>query len=682
MAEEKRQKTVKEPLSKEDISVADSRIKLFLAEHKKLYALQGMPAVISAFATVADKLSRGNDGSFKPGWLYTFLASNVLSGSSVELVEYHVLAKQAQLRMDIQRSLHEEFDSFPIAERQRRNPEAIIADEDAMSNAVNGYLGSKGKFISGVISSSIFLGTTIVSGGLANLPIMGATMAVAGGSCYFINKKLNENKVEKKNQIRKQDQRVKIVSRHLYDNSVAREVADVEKRVYNDYAGEQEKYSKTYRGFTNMLSKYALVGTAIKTAIVGGVVATTWATNPVNVLVTTAAAMGVYSAVTGCVNSYFSLKEHVGNFAHAYKSFKTKLKGVSFGKKKIKENADTIELDRIVVKHRDKDDITEYSSNVLFKSDETLHIGKGITLLSGASGAGKSSLINLMLHSDDVAKGAIRIGSVDKQGKFVGEDYKKLAFGEPAKHIALSLQNGKLSEMTVEEYICLANPKADEKLVSEVKKLVGIEDNPENPACISPNLKINPTGKEISGGQINRLNLAQALIKDSPIMILDEPTAGVDATMSANIVDYINKQRDKKTIVYITHDVNEVKDIQAHQAIDISKDVGNEVATVMRFDLTNPQVKEEYVAFFADRNTGRSGSLGGVDAKAETKSEAPEELINDKVEFHKRLAQHMINKTTKSNEVVVEEPASAKEESSHTNNSIGLGNNMAQGIVR
>lgn len=163
------------------------------------------------------------------------------------------------------------------------------------------------------------------------------------------------------------------------------------------------------------------------------------------------------------------------------------------------------------------------------------------------------------MHSDDVAEGAIRIGTTDEKGHFKGTDYKKLAFGEPARNISMSLQGGKLSQMTVEEYIRLANPQASEELVNRVKDLVGIKEDKDNPSCISPSLMIDSGGNNVSGGQINRLNLAQALIKDAPIMILDEPTAGVDATMSENIINYINGLKNDKTIVYITHNVDEVK---------------------------------------------------------------------------------------------------------------------------
>ena len=144
----------------------------------------------------------------------------------------------------------------------------------------------------------------------------------------------------------------------------------------------------------------------------------------------------------------------------------------------------------------------------MFTSDDKLTIGAGITVLSGVSGAGKSSLINMLMHSDDSFQGAIRIGCADEKGNFVADDYKELAFAEPARHIAISLQGAMPAKMTVDEYIRLANPNADEQKVQEVKELLGIRDD-GNPASISPSLEIRDNN--ISGGQRNRLNVAQAL---------------------------------------------------------------------------------------------------------------------------------------------------------------------------
>lgn len=601
--------------TRQDLQFAKQRIKALLSDRRKVFVAQGVSPVISALAGLADKLAlaRDNNGEAKPGWLYTFLTTSVLSGASSELVNYYVMREQVAVEMSLQSKVHQEFDNFPIAERKRRKPEEITVDDSTMRIAANGYLGSKGNLIGQSISAAVMLGTTLVSGGLANLPVMGAVIGLSGAYSYLINRKMNADKIAQKNNIRKTQVKLVEHSRHMYSNSLEREINDPEKKSYRILEQKQEAFLGSFKSFTNMLSKYALVGTAVKAAIVGGVTAATWATNPANVLVTAAAALGCYSSVTGCVNSWFSLKEHVGNFAHAYKSFRSKMTNVSFGKEKIRARADTIQLDRIGVKHREAEDITAYKKDWLFRSNEDLRIGRGITLLSGASGAGKSSLLNLLMHSDDVAEGAIRIGTTDEKGHFKGTDYKKLAFGEPARNISMSLQGGKLSQMTVEEYIRLANPQASEELVNRVKDLVGIKEDKDNPSCISPSLMIDSGGNNVSGGQINRLNLAQALIKDAPIMILDEPTAGVDATMSENIINYINGLKNDKTIVYITHNVDEVKKLEASQALDIGKDNGAETATIVRYDLSENAEKKSYVEFFANRNVGRSPSRSSAE---------------------------------------------------------------------
>ena len=155
-----------------------------------------------------------------------------------------------------------------------------------------------------------------------------------------------------------------------------------------------------------------------------------------------------------------------------------------------------------------------------------------------------------------------QLTKADKKGNFVADDYKELAFAEPARYISVSLQGAV-------------------------------------PASISPSLEIRDNN--LSGGQRNRLNVAQALIKDSPILILDEPTAGVDAAMSQNIVDYINKMKDEKTIGYITHSVDEIQDLQAYQALDLDKQPNEAIAHLTRYDLTETETKESYLDLFKNR---------------------------------------------------------------------------------
>ena len=601
----------KEPLTEADIKMARQKIDALMKEHKLAMRAAGVPAVITAIASVADKLSRGENGQFKGGWFYSYVTSNILSGASAQLLQNYVLRHQAALKMQVSKTMHKEFDNAPIAERQSRNPEETATNVNAMEIAVDGYLGAKGQLLSGIVSSTAFVGLTLVSGGVTSLPIMGAVIASSGIMSYLMNDKMNQEKIDIKNKLREDEAELRSTDRKLYTASYKLETSDTNKKAYQMFGDKQNKYLGTYEKFTSMLNKYALIGTIMKSVILGGVVAAT-ISNPVNALVTFGAAIGTYGAVQNCVNSWFSIKEHVGNFANAYKKFMPKMK-VKFGKAKIKQNVNAIELENVVVKKRRHNDPTKVSSENLFSGQGKFRIEPGITLLAGASGAGKSTLINLLMHSNDIDGGSLKIGTIDKNGKFSGQNYNDLAFGEPAKHIALSMQNGELLDVTVDEYIRLSNPTASDELVDKVKDLLGIKEDPSNPSLISPQLKIDPAGKNISGGQANRLNLAQALIKDSPILILDEPTAGVDPTMSENIVKYLNTLKKDKTIIYITHNMKDIDNpdgeaLHIDQALDLGKDAGATSATIARIDWTNEAERTEYLKFFADRNIGRSPS--------------------------------------------------------------------------
>ena len=179
----------KEPLTEADIKIARQKIDNLMKEHKLAMRAAGVPAVITAVASVADKLSRGENGQFKGGWFYSYITSNLLSGASAQLLQNYVLRHQATLEMQVSKTMHQEFDNAPIAERHSRNPEETATNVDAMKIAVDGYLGAKGQLLSGIVSSTAFVGLTLVSGGMTSLPIMGAVIASSGIMSYLMNDK-------------------------------------------------------------------------------------------------------------------------------------------------------------------------------------------------------------------------------------------------------------------------------------------------------------------------------------------------------------------------------------------------------------------------------------------------------------------------------------------------------------
>ncbi len=590
--------TSKKELTQEDKKIAKERMDGFLKDNRAIMYAQGLPSILLGLSQVSDKLARSDDNTINHGWFGTYLGSMLLSGTAGEFIGAKLEAVNTRINCHIRKKLHEEFDSFPITERRSRNPEHLILNETVMHSACTHYMASKGNLIGSLVGAGVFSASTVLTGGLANIPLMASVMGISGLYSYFVNKRMTDKKIRYKNEIRKNQAVFNEHNRDMYANTTERETNDPTKKEYSRLDEKSNSLQGSMNRFVRMLGRYSLAELALKTAIVGASVALAWGTGATNMLVLPIAALSCQGAVGRIVNSVFSLKEHVGTFAHAYNSFKSKVKNIIFGKARIPQRANTIELDHIAVAHREQDNITRHRDAPLFTSDDKLTIGTGITVLSGASGAGKSSLINMLMHSDDPVQGAIRIGYTDENSAFVGNDYKELAFAEPAKHIGVSLQGAMPAKMTVNDYIRLANPNADEEKVQEVMDLLGIRDD-GNPASISPNLEIRDNN--LSGGQRNRLNVAQALIKDSPILILDEPTAGVDAAMSQNIVEYINKIKDEKTVVYITHHPEEIRSLEASQALDLDKQPTEATSKLSRYDLTDEATKERYLDLFANR---------------------------------------------------------------------------------
>ena len=637
-------------LKPEDIALAKEKMKELRSENS-LFKEDVANPIIMSLASVMGLVSKEADGAKINAPFLAYAASNVLSESSQELFNVEAERRAFRVQTNILKNLHREFDQFSIAERLKRTNDAdkmMFDIQTIQSNMSRNYIARISCVMSG-ISAAILTGVAMVSGGVAALPLMAGVIATSAVGSYFINKTANPKKISAENEIRKAGSELSAINRQMYVASYQLETSDKSRK--SDQLLEEKKHNvnNEFKNYSKISRKYALVSLACKAAIIGGAVAATSVLSLGPLLVTTGAAVGVYSAVERFVKSCYDVKKSVGNFANAYKSFRPKLK-IRFGKEKIKSNANTIELDHIVVNKRDEKDSLKASDEILFSSNEKLHISTGITLLSGASGAGKSSLINLLMHSNEIEGGHIRIGNMTN-GKFEGTDYTDLAFAEPAKNIALCTQKPEFLEMSVDDYIRLANPDASEELVQKVKDLVGIKDRKSEdedlPSEFIPSDKIiSMTGKNISGGQVNRLNLAQALIKDSPIMILDEPTAGIDRTMADNILNYLNEIKNNKTIIYITHEVDDVKKLKINQALDIGRDNEGQPATMLRYDLSDHQVKNEFLRFFADRRNARSPSSGSdVDQKqnvaqikqSEHRPQITAEKVNSSLEHAKEL---------------------------------------------
>jgi ATP-binding cassette subfamily C protein CydD len=166
--------------------------------------------------------------------------------------------------------------------------------------------------------------------------------------------------------------------------------------------------------------------------------------------------------------------------------------------------------------------------------------GEKIALV-GESGAGKTTLLNLLLDFEAVTEGQIYLNGLP-----VNREYA-------AKAIAWVGQNAYIFHGSIKENIALADPDASEQRIINAAQAAGVNEFCEQ---LSEGLltQIGERGYGLSGGQIQRIALARAFLKNADIILLDEPTANLDATNKTALLAVIDQLFADKTLIIATHD--------------------------------------------------------------------------------------------------------------------------------
>ena len=173
-----------------------------------------------------------------------------------------------------------------------------------------------------------------------------------------------------------------------------------------------------------------------------------------------------------------------------------------------------------------------------------------VNAIVGPSGSGKSTIAKLIASFWDVSSGSIKIG---------GTDIRQLSLEEYNSKIAYVAQDNYLFNETVMENIRHGKPDATEEEVIEVTKKSGCDD------FIMQlekgfETKVGSAGGHLSGGERQRISIARAMLKNAPIVILDEATAYTDPENEAILQSSIAKLVAGKTRIVIAHRLSTVKD--------------------------------------------------------------------------------------------------------------------------
>ena len=180
-----------------------------------------------------------------------------------------------------------------------------------------------------------------------------------------------------------------------------------------------------------------------------------------------------------------------------------------------------------------------------------MKLGAGtVNAIVGPSGSGKSTIAKLIASLWDVNSGSIKIGGVD---------VKQMSFTDFNQKIAYVAQDNYLFNESVRENIRQGNPNATDEQIIEVTKKSGCYDfimQLEN----GFDTIVGGAGGHLSGGERQRISIARAMLKDAPIVILDEATAYTDPENEAILQNSIAKLVAGRTLIVIAHRLSTVKD--------------------------------------------------------------------------------------------------------------------------
>lgn len=216
------------------------------------------------------------------------------------------------------------------------------------------------------------------------------------------------------------------------------------------------------------------------------------------------------------------------NNNYLYKAFEPFLENHTEDK-----NFDTLLYKKIDSLKADNIGFSYYEGEVII-SNLNFEINRGdLVFIQGASGSGKTTLLKLLIKIFNVKKGKLTLN---------GMDYTELSREEIRKGIAYLSQKPFIFDGTIFENIKWANEKISKKDAIVAMESVGLSE-------LSLNEYIGETGRQLSGGEKQRIALVRCIVKEAPVLIFDEPFSQIDAASEKIISEYILKQKNKIRII-------------------------------------------------------------------------------------------------------------------------------------
>ncbi|REK92148.1 ABC transporter ATP-binding protein, partial [Streptomyces inhibens] len=181
-----------------------------------------------------------------------------------------------------------------------------------------------------------------------------------------------------------------------------------------------------------------------------------------------------------------------------------------------------------------------------------------LLIVTGPSGAGKSTVSKLLLRFYDPDSGTVTLDGVPLH---------QLPLNRLRERVTLLPQETLILHDTIRENIACGRPGASDHEIVEAARAADA-DTFINALPDGYETEIDPNSARLSGGQLQRLAIARAMLRDAPVLVLDEPTTGLDALAARRIVKPLRRLMRGRTTIMITHDLNLAPDADRILVLD------------------------------------------------------------------------------------------------------------------